>query len=174
MCYFITIATPLSLSEVRAMLPPGLSAHPVSAAETVTARALLPGAQTVAELQAGACSCDLVRPRHPEPREDERHLRSRFARLGLRRDEIIRRLDRHRRRPPIAGRGGPAALADFVIEHARNAGPTLYLLRFGEAAPIAGPASYRTVSEVRQRPDAWLEENRPLLVVRHPPPPNPT
>jgi hypothetical protein len=153
------------------MLPLGLTAQPVGPAQAAAARALLPTVQTVAELLVGACSCDLVRPRNPEPREDERHLRARFARLGLPREEIIRRLERHRRRPaPASGTAGPSSLAGFVAEHARNAGPTLYVLRFGdEAGPLVTPVTPCLVSRVRETPDTWLEEGRPLLVIRQQP-----
>lgn len=172
MCYFLTLATPLTLSEVRAMLPPGLTAQPVGAAQAAAARVLLPGAQTVAELLVGGCSCDLVRPRSPDPREDERELRTRFGRMRLPRGEIIRRLERHRRRGPGAPAAGPAELVAFVAEHARNAGPTLYALRFGEdVLPLAAPASPRTVQQVRAQPAAWLEEDRALLVIRQAPTP---
>ena len=169
MCYFLTIASPLSLSEVRSMLPPGFSAHPVPAAQAASARSLLPGAQTVAELLVGRCSCDLVRPRLGEPREDERHLRSRFAGLRLGRDEIIRRLERHRRRAADISSGGPTALAGFVAEHARNAGPTLYALRFGDAAPLVPPVIPCPLDRVLERPAAWLDEGRALLVIRQSP-----
>lgn len=173
MCYYLTIATPLSLSEVRSMLPGGLAAHPVAAAQAAAARVMFPGARTVAELLSGSCSCDLVRPRDPDSREDERHLRTRFGRQGLRREEIIRRLERHRRRlAPGAAIAGPAELADFVAEHARNAGATLYALRFGaEPYPLVPPAATCLVAQVIQRPDAWLEEGRPVLVIRQQPPP---
>jgi hypothetical protein len=152
------------------MLPPGLSAQPVPTAEAASARRLLPTAQTVATLLVGGCSCDLVRPREPDIREDERHLRARYGALRLSRDEIIRRLERHRRRP--AGRAEePWAplLAGFVAEHARNAGPTLYTLGFGDG-PVPAPSGARpvtrTVARVREQPAGWLEEDRPVLVVR--------
>ncbi|HEX6103944.1 MAG TPA: hypothetical protein VFZ26_00080 [Gemmatimonadales bacterium] len=154
------------------MLPAGLAAHPVEPARAAAARSLLPSAQTVAVLTVGGCSCDLVRPRDPDPREDERHLRARFGRMRLPRDEIIRRLERHRRRPAGPAPGPwPQLLAAFVAEHARNAGPTLYILDFGDpppsALPPAGtPSLTRTAAEVRARPDGWLEEGRPVLVVR--------
>ena len=70
---------------------------------------------------------------------------------------------------------GPAlrtvlALAGFVAEHARNAGDTLYLLRFSAPAePASGPApAVRPVRvpEVVARPEAWLEELVPVLVRR--------
>jgi len=118
----------------------------------------------------GACSCDLVRPRDPDLREDERHLRARYGALRLPRDEIIRRLERHRRRP--AGRAEePWAplLAAFVAEHARNAGATLYSLGFGNGprpAPSDPLPATRTAARVREQPAGWLEEDRPVLVVR--------
>jgi hypothetical protein len=168
MCYFLYIATPLTLSEVRSMLPPGLTAQPVGGPEAAEARRLFPTAQTVATLLVGGCSCDLVHQRDPEPREDERHLRARFSRLRLPREEIIRRLERHRRRPAQLSAEPMAALSSFVAEHARNAGPTLYSLRFGEAAPEAAAASpvRRTVADIRKGAGGWLEEGRPVLVVR--------
>lgn len=151
------------------MLPPGLTAQPAEMADAVAARRLLTGTQTAVTLLVGGCSCDLVRERGGDSREDERHLRARFSRLGLRRDEIIRRLERHRRRPIGATGPWPPLLAAFVAEHARNAGPSLYALRFGEDAPVlpprAVPAS-RTVAQVREHPAGWLDESRPTLVVR--------
>lgn len=154
------------------MLPAGLTAQPVSAVETAALRRLLPATVTAAALLVGGCSCDLVRERNPDPREDERLLRERYFRLGLTRERIIRELERHRRRfgPAQSFEHWSRALAAFVAEHARNAGPTLYHLRFGpaEAAPLAKEASAvtRTVAEVRARPDGWLEEDRPVMVVR--------
>ncbi len=171
MCYFLTIATPLTLSEIRSMLPAGLTAQPVSAGEAARFRRLHAPAQTVATLFVGACSCDLVRPRDPDPREDERHLRERYARLKLPRDRIIQELERHRRRPGAAAPAGgwSRALAGLVAEHARNAGPTLYHLGFepaGSTPHEEGQPLTRTVAAVRALPEAWLEEGRPLLVVR--------
>lgn len=169
MCYFLSLATPLTLSEVRAMLPPGLTAQPVDSGEAAAIRALHPTAQTVAVLLVGGCSCDLVRPREADTREDERHLRARYFGMGLSRDRIIRELERHRRggdqRP--AGPWAPR-LAALIAEHARNAGPTLYLLRFepvGARRRVEGPVT-RTVAEVRSDPEGWLVEDRPVLVVR--------
>jgi hypothetical protein len=171
-CYFLRIASPLTLSEVRSMLPTGMAADPLPSAELAGLRALLPSAQTVAQLRVGACSCDLVRPRLPETREDERHLRTRYKALGLTRDRIIRELERHRRGLPGIQEpegGWRAALAAFVAEHARNAGPTLYRLTFGPGPdPAVGERDIvrRTASEVRARPQHWLEEGRSTLVLR--------
>lgn len=154
------------------MLPAGLTADPLPSSELARVRPVLPRAQTLAHLRVGRCSCDLVRPRLPEPREDERHLRQRYRALGLPRDRIIRELERHRRVSAdlLAPPGGwRAALAGFIAEHARNAGPTLLRLSFlpqtASAADTAGPVQ-RTVAEVRANPDGWLEEGPPILVVR--------
>jgi hypothetical protein len=171
MCYYLRIASSLTLSEVRAMLPPGITADSLPPGELARFRPSLPAAQTVAHLRVGACSCDLVRPRLPDPREDERHLRARYKVLGLARDRIIRQLERHRRTVPVAAPAGGwgAALSSFVAEHARNAGPTIFQLSFhpapedpaGRTAPLT-----RTVSEVRAHPQGWLEEDRAVLVLR--------
>ena len=171
MCYDLGIASPLTLSEVRSMLPPGLTADPLPSGEVERVRPLLPAARTAAHLRVGACSCDLVRPRLPDPREDERHLRARYRALGLPRERIIRELERHRRAPSGASAppgGWAAALAGFIAEHARNAGPTLLRLSFRPSPPASEPAESltRTVSEIRADPGGWLEEGRPILVVR--------
>ena len=172
MCYFLRLASPLTLSEVRAMLPAGLIAGGGTPAEVAWFRGVLPAAQTVAHLRVVSCACDLVRPRDPDPREDERHLRERYFRMGLDRDTIVAELERHRRpRPPPPPEGWPRALAGFVAEHARNAGPTVYELRFGRAADASNPPDLsRTAAlpldRVRSSPDQWLEEGRPITVAR--------
>jgi hypothetical protein len=171
-CYDLRIASPLTLSEVRSMLPPGITADPLPSSELAGFRALLRAVHTAAHLRVGACSCDLVRPRLADPREDERPLRARYKALGLPRDRIVRELERHRRsRPeqeePIGG--WRAALAAFVAEHARNAGPTLFRLSFHPAPhdEHAGEqAVRRTVTDIRAHPEHWLEEGRSILVLR--------
>ena len=152
------------------MLPAGIVADALPAAELTRLRSILPAAQTAAHLRVGRCSCDLVRPRNLDSREDERHLRRRYSKLGLPRDRIIPELERHRRvaapaEPPGGWRG---ALAEFVAEHARNAGPTLYHLVFQPGGPDAGEgqALTRTVAEVRANPEGWLEEGPPVVVLR--------
>ena len=154
------------------MLPTGITADPLPSSELVGFRALLHPVQTAAHLRVGACSCDLVRPRLPDPREDERPLRSRYKALGLPRDRIVRELERHRgsrpEHPDPAG-GWRTALAAFVAEHARNAGPTLFRLTFHPApddAKIDRTPLRRTVTEIRARPEGWLEEGRTILVLR--------
>jgi hypothetical protein len=84
---------------------------------------------------------------------------------------MIAALDRHRRgpRPRAPEEGWPVALSKFVAEHARNAGSTLYLLRFepDDSRPLRNPAQTTTavfLSEVRLRPEGWLVEGKPTVV----------
>jgi hypothetical protein len=152
------------------MVPPGAVADLASPAEQQTLRRVHAEAQTVARLLIGRCSCDFVRARLSDPREDERHLRERYRRLEVPRSVVIEAMERHRRgagvRPPIGG--WPGALARFVAEHARNAGPTLYHLTFSPQASLAPPDLTRSVSvsEVLSSPEGWLREGSPALVTR--------
>jgi hypothetical protein len=170
-CYFLYIASPLTLSEVRAMLPAGASADLADLPIQQRLKSYYPGLQTVARLLIGRCSCGFVRLRHPERQEDERHLRLRYRELGIDRAEIIAALDRHRRAeiqlaPP---KDWSRALADFVAEHARNAGPSLYLLVFSHLAshlPSLGQLRKINLSELQASAESWLVERVPTLVVR--------
>lgn len=178
MCYFVYLASPLTLSEVRAMLPAGLEAHALAMDEQRRLRPAHPDAVTIAQLVHGACSCDLVRDRQPLPREDESHLRRRFRSMGVPRAQVLQALDVHRRlesdrpRPPGYWQ---QAFARFVAEHARNAGPTLFALHFtpaGRGRPsLEGAPARRTATEVRADPAGWLAEERPTLVVPDSPEP---
>jgi hypothetical protein len=172
-CYVLHVAGPLTLSEIRSMLPPGLSADYLTRAEGAPLQQLHPDAQTVARLLRGACSCDLVLERDPLRHEEERHLRARYARLGLSRERVIAALERHRRGG--AARPRPRAhwtraLAGFVAEHARNAGPTLYHLHFSPYLDLHDvadtPPRPLPLARVRENPDGWLVEGVPLLVSR--------
>src|SRR3954464_2126644 len=98
MCYFLHLATPLTLSEVRSMLPPGMTADSAGT-ETRQLRQMSPAGSTIVRLLVGRCSCDLVRPRLPDSREDERHLRQRFRQAGRPRSQTITALERHRQAP---------------------------------------------------------------------------
>jgi hypothetical protein len=171
MCYFLYIASPLTLSEVRSMLPPGLSADLAAFPDQQKLKAIHSAAQTVARILVGRCSCDLVRPRLADSREDERHLRERCRKLGVTRSLVIQALERHRQGsgPNLSADSWPAAMSRFVAEHSRNAGPTLYHLDFSPApAPLAAPGAVRnvTVGEVLSDPEGWLLEGSPALVTR--------
>jgi hypothetical protein len=172
MCYFLYIATPLTLSEVRSMLPAGLTGD-LAGSRRASLQQLHPAARTVAQLLVGSCSCDLVRPRLTNPIDDERELRARYRGWKLPRSEIIKELERHRRGPlprPRHPRGWPTGLAEFVVEHARNAGLTLYLLDFGPAGAASQPTALPNpvslhIQQVRDQPGEWLVEGRPTLVI---------
>lgn len=165
MCFVLFLASPLTLSEVRSMLPAGLAADPLPSPDQQPLRRRHPDAQTVARLLRGGCACDLVLQRHQATRDDEARLRQRFRVLGLGRRDLLEALERHRRaleRPPRPTDHWPAALAAFAVEHARNAGPTAYLLRFPDQ-PLAShplPTREETVSAagVRGAPGSWLRE----------------
>lgn len=170
MCYFLYLASPLTLSEVRSMLPAGLTADLAAFSDQQTLKALHPPAQTVARILAGGCSCDLIRPRLDDPRDDERHLRERYRRLNVPRSATIAALQRHRQRAPVRLHAdGCRRLAEFVAEHARNAGATLYYLHFsagsGELPPLGEPVRL-TVSAVDTGPTEWLQEGTPALITR--------
>jgi hypothetical protein len=151
------------------MLPAGLAAQPADRAERHHLLALHPRARTVVRLLVGACSCDLVRSRHADPRQDERHHRERYRREGRGRGSLIAALERHRRGGAVAAPAGgwPRALAAFAAEHARNAGETVYLLRFSPPDAGAGgepPPRRLRAPAVLARPEGWLEEGVPILL----------
>ena len=154
------------------MLPPGLAAHAADRADHALLHRLHPQARTTVRLIVGSCSCDLVRARDPDPRADERHHRERFRQAGASREALIAALERHRQGAsvPTPPGGWPRALAAFAAEHARNAGDTLYFLRFSGPAttpPHATAPVLRTrVADVVARPEGWLEELVPVLVHR--------
>ncbi|MEO8090277.1 MAG: hypothetical protein ABI703_08270 [Gemmatimonadales bacterium] len=170
MCYFLYLASPLTLSEVRSMLPAGLTADLASLPDQQTLKALHPPTQTVIRILAGRCSCDLIRRRLDDPREDERHLRERYRGLKIPRAATITALERHRRPAPVRPHADWCGrLAEFVAEHARNAGPSIYYLQFsagsGGLRPLGQPARL-TVSAVAAGPTGWLQEGLPALVTR--------
>jgi hypothetical protein len=153
------------------MLPPGLTAHAADRADHALLHRLHPHARTTARLLVGSCSCDLVRARDADPLKDELHHRERFRQAGASRESLIAALERHRRGAsvPAPPGGWPRALAAFAAEHARNAGDTLYLLRFSEPAATPHPTKpvrRLPVADVVAQPERWLEELVPVLVHR--------
>jgi hypothetical protein len=171
MCYFLYIASPLTLSEIRSMLPHGATADLAGFTDQQVLKALHPDAQTVARLLVGRCSCDFVRQRLADTREDERHLRERYRRLNAPRPGIIAALERHRRRPDLRYPevNWAEALVKFVAEHARNAGPTLYYLQFSLETAVPDPAGQvrrLTVGDTLADPSGWLTEGSATLISR--------
>jgi hypothetical protein len=65
---------------------------------------------------------------------------------------------------------GPRDVVAFAAEHARNAGPTLYSLRFGPGSahtPLGETEVVtRTVTEMRSNPEGWLPEGPVIRLVR--------
>jgi hypothetical protein len=171
MCYFLYLASPLTLSEVRSMLPTRLRADLATSQTSRLLKSIDPTAQTVIRILAGHCSCDLIRPRLADEREDERHLRERYRRLKVSRPVTIAALERHRRgaAPLPAAESTPRAVAAFVAEHARNAGTSLYYLHFaaeeGSISPVDTPQR-TTVTQVAATPNSWLVEGVPTFVGR--------
>ncbi len=173
MCSRLYLASPLTLSEIRSMLPSGMTADLLPTGLRDGMLDHLPEARDAVVLARGECACDLAGRRLPDREDDERRLRARYRALGVSRPRVIRAIDAHRRQPrrPVVPPGHwPRALAGFVAEHARNAGPALYLLRF-TAAPEEPPVwpdgrdRSLTAAQVRADPAGWLDEDTPTTVV---------
>jgi hypothetical protein len=169
-CLQLYLASPLTLSEVRAMLPEGVVAGLVSPAIQRQWSERFPSARVVVTLRQGQCACGLAGQRHEDNEEDERRLRARYRKAGLDRQQVITALERHRRAPPRhTSTGAAPLLAGFVAEHARNAGPSLYFLDFSAESermppwPDSVPISI-TATQVRAQPGSWLPEQTPVLV----------
>jgi hypothetical protein len=170
-CHRVWLASPLTLSEVRSMLPDGTAAGLLPARLRDPLLQALPGARDVLTLTRGRCACDLAGTRLADRGADERRLRTRYRALGTPRQVVIAAMDAHRERQPARqpAPGWAAAFTGFVVEHARNAGPALYWLRFlaREEDGLGPPPHPRSVSaaELRDTPTGWLDEDRPILVL---------
>jgi hypothetical protein len=167
MCYVLRVASPLTLSEVRSMLPAGLRADLRDAAEVRLWHAYLPEIETVAALLHGDCSCDLVTPRPQDPKADDAELRRRYRALGAPRATIIEALERHGRARTLrhyASGHWPLALGRFVTEHARNAGETGYLLKYETGGQVVGwsDAPRRGAADLSDHSTTLLSDDAPL------------
>ena len=149
------------------MLPSGVHADAMGPSTQAPWRALLPGAQTAVVLRAGHCACGLLQPRFRTGHTDEAHLRERYRALRVPRPQVVRALERHRRSAAVA-RATPDALPQLVLEHARNAGESAWLLGFSphdEPPPLpASTVSVRRVADLASDPDGWLVEDHVTLV----------
>jgi hypothetical protein len=174
MCYVLYMASPLTLSEIRSMLPAGITADALAPDDERRLRRAFRDTRTIARLRIGPCACDLILSRDPAGHREESLLRARYATMRLGRPAIIRALALHRACDPDqlaeSADHWRGELAAFVAEHARNAGPSWYWLRFAADpdAPPPDPPAGRTlaVSDVRAAPADWLAENVPVRVVR--------
>ena len=153
------------------MLPEGITADLLSPALQRFFLSQLPRARTAVTLRHGGCACDLVGRRQADRDADERVLRTRYRRQSTNRGEVVRVLEEHRRRGPMSSLGGDVAeaFAGFVAEHARNAGPALFLLDFsadpGREPTWPGGVRQVPAASVRREPAAWLQEDDPVVVV---------
>jgi hypothetical protein len=168
MCYQLVLVSTLTLSEVRSMLPAGTHADAMGPGTQAPYRALLAGAQTAVILRAGHCACGLLLPRFRAAHTDEAHLRERYRERRVPRAQVVRALERHRRSTAALARAGPDALVRLAAEHARNAGPSAWLLGFSpHDEPPALPATTfttRRITDLATDPDGWLVEGQVTLV----------
>ena len=139
MCFFLFAASPLTLSEVRSMLPQGFTADLAGPADQAALRALHPAARTGARLLLGACSCDLVLQRNG-PRDEERELRARYFASGMSRGDVIAALDGHRR-----GGGRFDSPADARAALAAASATSIPAISVNSAALVANGAAIRVV-----------------------------
>src|SRR5690349_15299447 len=95
MCYALFLASPLTLSEIRSMLPPELGADLVDPASQRLLKKRHPDAQTGVVLLRGRCSCALIEAGAADG-VWEAELRKRYRAVKAPRGEVIKALDRHR------------------------------------------------------------------------------
>lgn len=169
MCYALYLASPLTLSEVRSMLPPELGADLVDPASQRLLKKRDPDAQTGVALLRGRCSCALVEAGAADG-VWEAELRQRYRAVKASRDEVIKALDRHRAINELRiprGKTIPALFGEFVIEHAKNAGPSMYYLRFGTEPfqPLSAVPAPKATERSTALSEEWLREGEPVVVV---------
>ena len=169
MCYALFLASPLTLSEIRSMLPAAMAADLLDPASQRLLKKRHPDAQTGVALLRGRCSCALVEAGAADG-VWEAELRKRYRTVKAPRDEIIKALDRHRAMSELrVPRGAtiPKLFEAFVVEHAKNAGPSMYYLKFG-TEPFQ-PLSAVPAPKAQERSTAlskeWLREGEPVVVV---------
>lgn len=166
MCFTLVLVSPLTLSEVRSMLPGGITADAIGPDAQVPFRRLVSNAQTAVVLRAGRCACRLVPKRFPPPRTDLAHLRDRYRALRATRHEVAAAIARHRS-GAMGTAPGDGALSALVREHARNAGTAALILTFGTSdRPPDIPTTTTTVAAGQVgSDDTWLPEDVVTRVV---------
>jgi len=165
MCYALYLASPLTLSEIRSMLPAGFGADLVDPASQRLLKRRHLDAQTGAVLLRGRCSCALM----VEGAADgvwEAELRKRYRDANVSREAMIPALERHRALAELRPANGVKVFADFVVEHAKNAGASMYMLRFGVEPflPLTAVAAPTVVEKVATLGTNWLREGEPVVV----------
>ena len=165
MCYLLTLVSPLTLSEIRSMLPEGVTAELVPVEQRPARLALLPRATTAVHLAVGRCACGLVAPARSDA-EAERAIRRHHQGRKATREQVLAALARHRagRELRTANTAPQGTLGAFVVEHARNAGTSVYFLHppgedrlKGDPVPVALP-------DQTLPPLAWLLPGTPVKI----------
>ena len=166
MCYALYLASPLTLSEIRSMLPTGFGADLVDPASQRLLRQRHPDAQTGALLLRGRCSCALIEAGAADG-VWEAELRKRYRTAKASRDSIIKALERHRALAELRAANGVEVFSKFVVEHSKNAGATMFYLRFGvdPFVPLSAVPAPTTVEKASKLGKDWLREGEPVVVV---------
>ena len=166
MCYALYLASPLTLSEIRSMLPNGFGADLVDPASQRLLKRRHLDAQTGAVLLRGRCSCALM----VEGAADgvwEAELRKRYRAANVSREAMIPALERHRALAELRPANGIEVFTSFVVEHAKNAGASMYLMRFGVEPflPLTAVAAPTVIERASSLGQEWLREGEPVVVV---------
>ena len=166
MCFALYIASPLTLSEIRSMLPPSFGADLVDPASQRLLKKRHADAQTGAVLLRGRCSCALIEKGAADG-VWEAELRKRYRAAKAPRDSVIKALERHRAQAELREADCVAAFGEFVVEHAKNAHATMYFLRFGvdPFRPLAAVPAPTVIERAGTLGTGWLREGEPVVVV---------
>ena len=124
-----------------------------------------PDAQTGVVLLRGRCSCALVQV-GAEDGVWEADLRKRYRAAKASRDDIIRALERHRALTELRPADGLDVFAKFIVEHAKNAGASMYYLRFGidPFLPLTAVPAPHAAERAKALTTGWLREGEPVVV----------
>ena len=166
MCYALFLASPLTLSEIRSMLPAAFAANLVDPASQRHLKKRHPDAQTGAVLLRGRCSCALIE-KGAKDGVWEAELRKRYRSAKASRDDIIRALERHRAMTELRAADGIDVFAKFIVEHAKNAGASMYYLKFGvdPFLPLSAVPAPTVTEKAKSLSSGWLREGEPVMVV---------